>query len=933
MSSITTSADQPSAQTSASSFHWIALSVVLLAAALIRFWGLDSQSLWYDEGWSVHLAQLPLRQALPLIASPGHTHPPGYYVLLNLWVRLWGHGEAAPRSLSALLGVFEVLLVYLLGSKIASRRMGILAAALLALCPANIVYSQEARMYALLSCTLTAATLLMHHLATDDASVQRRRFALPLLVLAEVLAVYSHFFSFFALFSLNLWYFFSTVARQRRGHGARWRAWILSQIAVLLAFLPWVPTLLARSADHSALGASPVGLLSFGWQSWAFLLSGHIAMAGRSQLFASTAQVAAVAAVMLVGAGVWTSHRRRDNALPLALVLGPLVCTFALMSLRPGYHPRYIVAIAAPLALALAGSVDALWHKQRLLRLVALLLPLPLVAAGALALFNHVADAYYQRDDARAAAKLIEERYLTEAPILMDNDDWALRYYLSQADRTPLYIDARMLGDDALQEVLSSTDSSQVALVKWHQGTADPGGIVPFGLELAGTRLDSTRLPGYTVHHYQIDTLQAPLEHLKLTTDFGPLRLVEALIERTPTADETLTAALTWQPTSPAPFDGVLRLDLADADSHIMAQIDDHLVDANGNPLADWAVGTRVTTYHVLPLGRGLGPVEYELGIQVYHEGAPDGLDIRDIAGAPAGKRLRACSVEIAPSLGRTAAQVNRQRLGLGPVEPPLELSPGLNIAGLALPNAPQRNGERIEFLLEWQNGSDAPLDDLVPRFQLYQNGDLIAEQIGGPLDDRYPTSWWQAGETVLDWREIALPVSATSGPAELTVSIPGSNLIRLGTIDVVAIERLLDPPAPQHTVTAALGEEVELVGFDLDPALYSGRDTPLTLYWRSLAAGDRDLVVFCHVLDADRRLVAQHDGPPANGQRPTSGWIAGEYVVDAHAMVWTDPPYEGPATIQVGFYDPTTGDRLLSPQGHSQIILADGIIVRPSDD
>lgn len=933
MSSITTSADQHNASPGTSRSHWVVLSVVLLAAALIRFWGLDSQSLWYDEGWSVHLAQLPLRQALPLIASPGHTHPPGYYILLHLWVRLWGDGETAVRSLSALLGVGDVVLVYLLGSQIASRRTGILAAILLTLCPAHIVYSQEARMYALLSCALSAATLLMHRLATDDTPRQRQWLLVALLVLAEAVAVYSHFVSFFSLASLNLWYLVSSVARQKRGESVQWRNWLLSQVAVALAFVPWVPTLLARTSDHSALGASSIGMISFGWQGWAFMLSGHIAMAGRSPHFAQTAQVAAIAAIALVGAAILISKRRREVALPLAMVVGPLLCTFALMSLRPGYHPRYIVAVAAPLAAIVGWAIDALWSKQRALRVVALLLPLPLLTAGALALYNHLGDATYHRDDARATSILLEEQFPVDTPILMDNDDWALRYYLARADRTPVYIDARMLGDAALPLVLSLTDASETALVKWHQGTADPGGVVPYGLELAGTRADSMLLPGYTVHSYQMDAIQTSLDHLNLPTDFGPVRLVEAQIECTPTADETLTAALTWQLTAATPFDAVLRLDLTDDGGHTMAQLDDDLVDATGRVPGDWPIGARVTTYHVMPLGKGLAPVEYALGIQVYHSGAPNGLDILDVAGAPAGKRLPACNVELAPSLGRTTSQVDRQRLGLIPLNAPIEPSPGWCLTALALPSEPQRNGERIEFLVEWQNCSEAPLQDLVARFQIHQNGELIAERTGGPVDEHYPTSWWQPGEVVLDWREISLPVTAVSGPSELTVSLPGSDPISLGSIEVVAIERLLDPPTSQHTMTAILGDEVELIGFDLDPDLHSGRDTPLTLYWRSLADGDRDMVVFCHVLDSDGRLVAQHDGPPASGERPTSGWIANEYIVDPHAMLWSDPSYQGPATIEVGFYEPASGDRLLSPEGHSQIILADGIIVRPSDD
>jgi len=51
----------------------------------------------------------------------------------------------------------------------------------------------------------------------------------------------------------------------------------------------------------------------------------------------------------------------------------------------------------------------------------------------------------------------------------------------------------------------------------------------------------------------------------------------------------------------------------------------------------------------------------------------------------------------------------------------------------------------------------------------------------------------------------------------------------------------------------------------------------------------DRDYVVFLHLLDEKGQIVAQRDIAPAGGTRPTSGWIAGEVVVDLH----TFPPSE----------------------------------------
>ncbi len=85
--------------------------------------------------------------------------PPLYYALAWLWTQVVGTGELGLRSLSALAGVATVPVAYLLGIELRDRRAGIAAAALVAVNPMLLWYSQEARGYALLV-LLTALALL-----------------------------------------------------------------------------------------------------------------------------------------------------------------------------------------------------------------------------------------------------------------------------------------------------------------------------------------------------------------------------------------------------------------------------------------------------------------------------------------------------------------------------------------------------------------------------------------------------------------------------------------------------------------------------------------------------------------------------------------------------------------------------------------------------
>ncbi len=124
------------------------LGGIVLAATVLRFWGLGHQSFWYDEGLTVmeiHHSLGRMLGVLPHIES----NPPVYYTLAWGWARIFGFGEAGLRSLSAVAGVATIPVLYGAGAKLLSRRAGLVAAALGAFNPLLIWYSQEARSYSL----------------------------------------------------------------------------------------------------------------------------------------------------------------------------------------------------------------------------------------------------------------------------------------------------------------------------------------------------------------------------------------------------------------------------------------------------------------------------------------------------------------------------------------------------------------------------------------------------------------------------------------------------------------------------------------------------------------------------------------------------------------------------------------------------------------
>lgn len=105
--------------------------------------------------------------------------------------------------------------------------------------------------------------------------------------------------------------------------------------------------------------------------------------------------------------------------------------------------------------------------------------------------------------------------------------------------------------------------------------------------------------------------------------------------------------------------------------------------------------------------------------------------------------------------------------------------------------------------------------------------------------------------------------------------------------------------------------------------AVAPGQAIYLTLAWEAERKMERAYHVTAQVIGplsprTGNPVWAQHDGVPVNQEYPTTGWTPGERVLDKHVM-WLDPEtLPGQYVLQVGVYDPGTGQRLdvLQPDG-----------------
>lgn len=221
----------------------VRLAVLAAVSASLRLGGRE-YSLWVDEGMSVGIASHSLGEIPAVLSRDGS--PPLYYMALHVWMALFGSSEAAVRSLSLVVATAAVPVAWWAGRSLFGRRVGWIAAVLVAFSSYLTLYSREARMYAMVVLLgLVAVSAFL------QVFVLRRRRLLALLVVSLAALVYTHHWGLFMVFALAVALPVCFLAADGDRRAVLVDAGIVfAGVAVLYA--PWIPTLLAQVRETGA---------------------------------------------------------------------------------------------------------------------------------------------------------------------------------------------------------------------------------------------------------------------------------------------------------------------------------------------------------------------------------------------------------------------------------------------------------------------------------------------------------------------------------------------------------------------------------------------------------------------------------------------------------------------------------------------------------
>ncbi len=402
---------------------------IILVAAGLRIYNVESKNLWFDEVYSWKISQGSIKQII--IETSGDIHPPLYYLVLKYWNMLSGDSVFSMRMLSVLIGILSMIYLFRLSLLFTeSRFQQILILLMYAFSPLNIYYSQEVRMLNL-NLLLCLAGVYYFYSFLKKYSF-RNSF---LYVLFTLLSLYTHYFGFLILFTEVLVMFIRFFQSRQRDLLKRY---LICFSVINLLYVPWYRVFLEQVTKgqpwrkQQTLKETSEAVITFFRE---IFLSPYVAFEPMTAYYISTAAAIFVAVLMIYfvfrifnqkNAG----ESNRDTIILFFLV--PLLIAWLISFNQSILLSRYLSIIVPYLILSIV-IFSFRDFKQRIATVIVI---------GLLAVSIYGTKIYFgnnfKNNDYRKIISYLEKNIRQGDEIIAEPHymGWSLDYYISHSNTT-----------------------------------------------------------------------------------------------------------------------------------------------------------------------------------------------------------------------------------------------------------------------------------------------------------------------------------------------------------------------------------------------------------------------------------------------------------------------------------------------------------------
>lgn len=605
--------------------------LLTLFAFAIRLWRLDAQSLRGDEAFDVLFASQSLGEIIYQLRF-NQIYPPLYHTLDHFWLMLAGHSQLSARFIALCAGVLLVPVGYRLAKDLFGERVARLASVLVAVHPFLIWHSQDGRMYTLLAlCVALAAWFAVRVWAWDmkwttkdsqPSDYASRMTHDVLYTIAATLAITTHYFAYFAIFTLNVVALY--WGWRRRWPPKLYARWFILNVIVGLIGLMWIALAWARFSVHTADWIAPTSPLEVLRRSLLAYSLGTTITWERAWPFV---MVMLALAVM----SVYVDERRRTNdegrpssiihpssLVVASLVALPLILIYLGSLWRPMYDEKFLIFIVPFYIMLVARGLVVLRQWQVVGALV-------IITAMSASLQNYHFDTRFAKAPPwRAAAQVILSQsragdlviYNFPDPSLLYQVDGALPMVLLPAQATysaegAIPLDAAET-ENALRQL--SEQYERIWFVPQPSPNWDKDGAVGRWLSRFADRDQLYNWTGLTLERYL-----TPRAYQKIWTPLNAQFAdgISLIAYRISQSRETIQLTLYWQASATPSRDYSVFAHLLDASGVLRAQQDNPPV--NGDyPTSAWKTNAIIVDRYAIIIPRDLPAGRYQFEVGLY---------------------------------------------------------------------------------------------------------------------------------------------------------------------------------------------------------------------------------------------------------------------------------------------------------------------------
>lgn len=296
-------------------------------------WAAGNYTVFDDEAFSCRRYVLPLGEMVSALWHGVEPDPPFYYILLNLWIKVFGVAPLALRGLSILL--FLAGLWFLKGAAAVwfDKQVARLAFILAAIHPAHLFFGFAARWY---SAMFLAVSILLWLTGRIARSKEVSRGAVIGWSFAAAVVCYTNYFGPVVVGLCALAGFFEHRAA---------KVWLPALAGAVVLFAPWTPPFIHQLTAFPQLGGGLFSLAGTAGRTGMALCAGNLAAPGSWWVWIPMAFAGFALAARLL--------TQRTALRPFLLLVGG--CLFAGIITRTMID-KYILCISGPACILIAAA-------------------------------------------------------------------------------------------------------------------------------------------------------------------------------------------------------------------------------------------------------------------------------------------------------------------------------------------------------------------------------------------------------------------------------------------------------------------------------------------------------------------------------------------------------------------------------------------------